>query len=113
MRPRFIIPAIAAAVWLTLLANAAQARPFMGIQYKLNSDGKGMLIMEVQGDSPAEKAGLKAKDVILKINGTEPTSLQEFREIIGLLKVGDTVTLEIRRDDKEEKVKVTLGEMKG
>ena len=104
---------IMGAVCLALLPSFAQARPFMGVQYKLNPDGKGMLITEVLADSPADKAGLKAKDVILKINGTEPTSLQEFREIIGLLKVGDVVTLEIRRDNKEEKVKVILGEMKG
>jgi S1-C subfamily serine protease len=113
MSLKLILPAIVGGLSLALLPNAAQARPFLGVQYKINPDGKGMLIMEVLADSPADKAGLKAKDVILKINGTEPTSLQEFREIIGLLKVGDTVTLEIRRDNKEEKVKVTLGEMKG
>lgn len=113
MSPRLVLPAIIGVICLALLPSAAQARPFVGIQFKLNPDGKGMLIIEVLADSPAEKAGLKAKDVILKINGTEPTSIQEFREILGLLKVGDTVTLAILRDNKEDKVKVTLGEMKG
>jgi S1-C subfamily serine protease len=105
---------IVAGLFIVGLPTVAEARPFMGIQFKLNPDGKGMLIMEVLEDSPAAKAGLKAKDVILKIDGTEPTSLKEFREILGLHQVGDTVTLEIRRDNnKEEKIKVTLGEMKG
>jgi S1-C subfamily serine protease len=112
MIQRQIVGAIVAAICLTAIPAAAHARSYIGVKYKLQENSRGFLILEVLPDSPAAKAGLKADDVILKIDGTEPTSLKEFREIFGLHKVGDTVTLEIQRDNKEKKVKVTLGELK-
>ena len=93
--------------------DAVQAKGYLGVQIRLNPDGKGILIMEIQENSAAEKARLRAKDVILKIDGTEPTSLKEFIGILDLKQPGDEVTLDILRDGKEEKVKVTLGKMSG
>jgi S1-C subfamily serine protease len=109
---RPILPVIAGLL-LVMLPTTAQAKGYLGIQIRLNPDGKGILIMEVQENSAAEKAKLKAKDVILKIDGTEPTSLKEFIGILELKQPGDEVTLDILRDGKEEKVKVTLGKMGG
>ena len=110
--PRPILIVIAS-LCLIVLPTTAQAKGFLGIQFKLQEDGRGFLIQEVLDDSPADKAGLKAKDVILKIDGTEPTSLKEFISILELKQPGDEVTLDILRDGKEEKVKVTLGKMNG
>ena len=112
MFQRSILPVIAGLL-LAALPATAQAKGYLGVQFRLNPNGKGMLIIEVQADSAAAKAGVKAKDVILKIDGTEPTSLQEFRAILELKQPGDEVTLDILRDGKEEKVKVTLGKMNG
>src|SRR5713101_2008888 len=89
--------------WFGRLPSSAQAKGYLGVQIRLNPDGKGILIMEVQPDSAAVKAGLQAKDVILKIDGTEPTSLKEFIGLLDLKQPGDQVTLEIQRDGKEEK----------
>jgi S1-C subfamily serine protease len=107
-----MLPVIAGLL-LAALPAAAQAKGFLGVKFSLNPNGKGMLIMEVLPDSAAAKAGLKAEDIILKVDGTEPTSLQEFRAIFDLKQPGDEVTLDILRDGKEEKVKVTLGKMNG
>jgi serine protease Do len=104
---------VIASLSLIVLPATAQAKGFLGIQFKLQEDGRGFLVQEVLDDSPADKAGLKAKDVILKIDGTEPTSLKEFLAIMGLHQPGDKIVLEIRRDGKDKKIKVTLGEMKG
>ena len=113
MFPRLILPALFAGLCLAALPSSAQAKGFLGIQFRLNPDGKGMLIMEVLPDSAAAKAGIKAKDVVLKVDGTEPTSLQEFRAIFELKQPGDEVTLDILHDGKEKKVKVILGKMGG
>jgi len=113
MSRRLVLLGLFGGFCLVVLPAAAQAKGYLGIQFKLNDNGPGFLIQEVLEDSPAAKAGLKAKDVILKIDGTEPTSLTEFIAIIGLHKPGDKIVLEIRRDNMEEKIKVTLGEMKG
>jgi serine protease Do len=111
MYPRVILPAVLAGLCLVVLPTAVQAKGYLGVQIRLNPDGKGILIMEIMADSAAEKAKLKPKDVILKIDGTEPTSLKEFISILDLKQPGDEVTLDILRDGKEEKVKVTLGKM--
>src|SRR6266849_5550650 len=111
MSSRLILPVLIAGLGLAALPSSAQAKGYLGVQIRLNPDGKGILIMEVQPDSAASKAGLKAKDVILKIDGTEPTSLKEFIGLLDLKQPGDQVTLEIQRDGKEEKIKVTLGKM--
>lgn len=112
MYRRPMLPVIAGLL-LAALPAMAQAKGYLGIQFRLNPDGKGMLIQEVLADSAADKAGLKAKDIILKIDGTEPTSLKEFISILDLKQPGDEVTLDILRDGKEEKVKVILGKMNG
>ena len=109
---RPMLPVIAGLLLVAVPATA-QAKGFLGIQFRLNPNGKGMLIQEVLPDSAAAKAGLKAKDVILKIDGTEPTSLKEFIGILELKQPGDEVTLDILRDGKEERIKVTLGKMNG
>ena len=109
---RPILPVMAAFLLIAVPATA-QAKGFLGVQIRLNPDGKGILIMEIMENSAAEKAKLKAKDVILKIDGTEPTSLKEFIGLLELKQPGDEVTLDILRDGKEEKVKVTLGKMNG
>src|SRR5216683_110330 len=111
MSSRLILPMLIAGLGLAALPSSAQAKGYLGVQIRLNPDGKGILIMEIQPDSAASKAGLKAKDVILKIDGTEPTSLKEFIGLLDLKQPGDQVTLEIQRDGKEEKIKVTLGKM--
>src|SRR6266481_8260344 len=112
MFQRSILPVMAAFLLIAIPA-AAQAKGYLGVQIRLNPDGKGILIMEIMENSAASKAGLKAKDVILKIDGTEPTSLKEFIGILDLKQPGDQVTLEIHRDGKEENIKVTLGKMNG
>ncbi len=71
--------------------------------------GTGSQLAVLPG-SPAAKAGLQQGDIIVKFNGqavTEDTPLSSF---IGKAKPGDTVTLTIVRDGKNQDVKVTLEE---
>lgn len=69
---------------------------------------EGVLITEVIPDSPAAKAGLKEKDVILKINGKPVKSASELRSQILILKPGTQVELEILRGSEKKIVRVTL-----
>lgn len=60
-------------------------------------------------DSPAEKAGLKDKDIITAVNGAKVGVAGSLSSLIGEYKPGDTVQLTVVRDGKEIAVNVTLG----
>lgn len=72
---------------------------------------KGVLISDVMKNSPAEKAGLKRGDVILKLNGEETNSTSQLRNLVASTGAGKGVTLLISRKGKKMEVKVTLGEV--
>ena len=71
-----------------------------------------MQIAQIVSGSAAEKAGLKTGDLILKVNDTEITSNSALASIISGFNAGDTATLTIQRDGKEQTVSVTFGEYK-
>ena len=69
---------------------------------------EGVLVTEVIPDSPAAKAGLKEKDVIVKINGKPVKSAAELRSHILILKPGAEVELEILRNGEKRVVKAVI-----
>ena len=71
---------------------------------------QGAVISKVVKNSSAERAGLKAGDVVLSVNGKPVTTSSELRNSIGLLPVGNTVTLGIIRDGDKRTIKVTIAE---
>lgn len=69
----------------------------------------GALVAEVTKDSPAEKAGLKADDVIVAIDGDKVGSSGELTRKVALKNPGTVSTLTLYRGSKQENRKVTLG----
>ena len=59
--------------------------------------------------SPADKAGLKDKDIVTAINGVKVGKAGSISSIVGEYKPGDTVQFTVIRDGKETAVNVTLG----
>lgn len=82
---------------------------FLGIGSKERATG-GLDITKVGKDSPAEKAGIKPGDVLLKINGTEMKTKAQVDEVFKELAAYDKITLELLRGDKTETLTVRLGE---
>ncbi len=78
-------------------------------------DGEGVLVREVNSGSPAEKAGIKAGDVIIKIDGERVRTVGDLHEKMGH-KAGDetdkaekvTANVGLLRDRKETTVKVEI-----
>lgn len=60
----------------------------------------GVIITDIEKNSPAEKAGLRVYDVILSINGEEIVSVMDLKNLIGShdLKAGDVLEIRIFRD---------------
>jgi serine protease Do len=73
---------------------------------------KGVIVVDVEKNSAAAKAGLKAKDIITKIGDQEVSSIAYLRYDLYQYKVGDKVDITYYRDGKENTVTVTLGSNK-
>ncbi|AEX53515.1 serine endoprotease DegP [Rahnella aquatilis] len=69
---------------------------------------RGAFISQVMPKSAAEKAGIKAGDVILSMNGKPISSFASFRADIGTLPIGTKVTLGLLREGKPMNVEVTI-----
>jgi len=69
-------------------------------------------IAQIVAGSAAEQAGLKAGDLILKVNDTTIDSNTTLAAVISGFNAGDTATLTIQRDGQEQTVTVTFGEYK-
>ncbi|MDX1729197.1 MAG: PDZ domain-containing protein, partial [Pseudoalteromonas tetraodonis] len=69
---------------------------------------QGAYVMQVMDDTAASKAGIKAGDVIISINGSEISGFHELRSKIATLGEGREVQLGIYRDGKVKNVEVTL-----
>ena len=72
---------------------------------------EGALVASVGKDSPAEKAGLKAGDIILKFDGKRVDTMKALPKLVSNTKVGKKVELEIWRNKKLITKKLTLGRL--
>ena len=84
--------------------------PALRDAFGLKNGQLGVLISKVVSDSPAEKAGIKAGDIITQADGEPTISTGQLRSRIGIRKIGDKVKLTVLRDVKEIHLTVTIGE---
>ena len=121
----FAIPIEDALKYASLIEEGGQiSRPFIGItmsdlseEYYLwqnrisipDEVEEGIAVISVEKGSPADKAGLKKGDIIVKLGGEDTGSLAEFRYELYKHDVGDKVEIEFYRNDKIQKTTVTLG----
>ncbi len=68
----------------------------------------GVLVGDVFPGDPADKAGIKTNDIILSVNGNPVDSARDLSQRVSGLKVGDTATLKILRDGREQTVDVKI-----
>jgi len=71
---------------------------------------QGALVSQVVEGSAAEKAGIKAGDVVTAINGKSVKDASGLRNSIGLLGIGDRVDVALLRDGKPRRVTAVIGE---
>jgi serine protease Do len=92
---------------------AAVKRPYLGIRTgEGNPEVDGVQIAEVFPGSPADKVGIKKEDVLVEFAGQEITDFESFREALAGKKIGDEISLKVKRKKEEDyenhEFKVTL-----
>ena len=93
-------------------------RPYIGIGgYDLDEQTAednnlvvGIYIKTIEDFSAGEKAGLKIGDVIVEVDGTKVTKMDELNAIKNQKQIGDTLKLKVFREGKEKEITVTLQE---
>ncbi|MGN1323901.1 MAG: S1C family serine protease [Bacilli bacterium] len=120
----FAIPIEDAIYYAEILEKGEKiSRPYMGIgmldisnpyslrYYGINIDSSvtsGVVITEVEKNSPAYKAGLQKGDVIYQINDEDVNSIAEFRYVLYKSRPGDMITLKYYRGADKKSVNVKL-----
>jgi len=96
-------------LFVTLITAAsafAQDTGWIGMSVADSTD-RGALIRSVEANSPAERAGLKANDVIVQYNKQDVVGARQLTRLVNETPVGRTVDLTIRRDNRDQPIKVT------
>ncbi|HWR29690.1 MAG TPA: trypsin-like peptidase domain-containing protein, partial [Negativicutes bacterium] len=104
----------------SLIEKGRVVRPYLGVVafdkasaqrygYQLNID-KGLYVFRIVPRSPADRAGVRVGDVILKLAGQDTNSLAELRSIIEAQGVGATVPVVVARNGEQFSVQTQLSE---
>jgi membrane-associated protease RseP (regulator of RpoE activity) len=72
-------------------------------------EARGVVITQVAKDSPAEKAGLRKDDVILRFEGENVTSTRKLSRLVSEVAPDQTARLTLSRGGAEQEVTVTMG----
>lgn len=103
-----------------LIENGSIRRGYLGVGIQDVSsdlrdtygDKEGAVVISIENDSPAKKAGLMVWDLITKVNGKAIKNSAELRNLIGTLSPDEKITLTYVRDKKEKDITITLAEQK-
>src|SRR5712692_4428058 len=118
----FDIPAETVKAVITQLKDhGAVTRGWIGVQIQPVTNeiadslgmrnARGALVAEPQSGSPAQKAGIKAGDVIVSVNGESITDARNLARRISAMAPGTSVKLGIIRGGREDTLTLTLGEL--
>jgi len=105
-----------------VVKNGTYKTVYMGIkgvsvaeyQYRLGiklSTEKGVILLEVGPKTPASRAGLLNGDIILKIDDSEISNMNELKKALYKYKQGDKATLTVIRNNTEEKIDIEFTDL--
>lgn len=72
------------------------------------SEVKGLLVRQLTADGAAERAGIRADDIILALDGHEINTVSELKEIVAQHSPGEILAVTVLRSGKKQKINVTL-----
>jgi predicted metalloprotease with PDZ domain len=93
--------------WLGI--EIGEVTPEQARDLKLSS-ARGVVVMDVEPESPAAKAGLKEKDVITQYDGQTVEGTVQFRRLVRETPPGRSVALVVSREGTNQNISVELGD---
>lgn len=101
-----------------LIQYSKVKRPYIGISgmdldektAKANNLVVGVYVKSIEDFSAAEKAGIKAGDIITQVDEKKITTMDELNEIKNSHQIGEELKIKVNRDGKEKELTITLGE---
>jgi serine protease Do len=97
---------------LAAIPALAQEAGWIGISIEDQTD-RGAIIRRIEPNSPAAKAGLREGDVVVEFNKQEVVGVQQLTRLVRETPVGRTVDVKVRRDNRDEIVKLTTERIPG
>jgi membrane-associated protease RseP (regulator of RpoE activity) len=91
-----------------LAAGGGGDRPYFGSVPDFSQDQPGYALMGVTKDGPAERAGLKAGDIIVQLGQSKIGSLEDFDSALRKHKAGEKVPVVARRGNDQVQLEVVL-----
>jgi uncharacterized protein (TIGR03067 family) len=85
------------------------AAGFVGVQLRTDDATKEIQVVDTIADSPAQKAGLKKDDVLLRVDSEAATDLHQTVNLVRQLKPGGDAVLRVRRAGKQQDITVKVG----
>ena len=86
-----------------------KGKGFLGLASEA-APGGGLKVTKIGKDTPAEKAAIKEGDILLKLNGTDLTTREQFQDLLKEMAVGDPLAFDATRDGKPLTFNLKLGE---
>ncbi|WP_254513691.1 M20/M25/M40 family metallo-hydrolase [Anatilimnocola floriformis] len=83
-------------------------RPYLGSIPDFAANDEGLAITGVSPGSPAEKAGMKGGDIIIKLGESKISGIEDLQSSLFKYKIGETIKVIVKRDGKEVTLEVTL-----
>ncbi len=83
-------------------------RPYLGSIPDFAANEEGLAITGVSPGSPADKAGMKGGDIIIKLGDSKITGIEDLQSSLFKYKIGETIKVIVKRDGKEVTLEVTL-----
>src|SRR6185312_15060891 len=86
----------------------ASLTPELAQKWRLAPGQPGAVATRIEPNSGAERAGLKLGDIVTEINGAVVRDVQDLRNKLGLLRVGDVALLTVQRDGRPMRMKAIM-----
>lgn len=87
--------------------SRANLRIYLGTIPDYATEEKGVKLSGVRAGGPADKAGIKGGDIIVKLGGKEVTNIYDYTYALDGMKIGEPIEIVVMRDGKEVILKIT------